>query len=121
MRLGIKIFLFTALLTGFISCGADKLKPQNVTSQLGLSSGQTCSCNSTYSPVCAGGIKNYENICLAQCHGDADLKVGHCVCSNELIVCGSDNLNHTECDAVGDVANNKYQITKFVPCNSTEI
>ena len=116
MKFVIKTFLIITVLTGLISCGADKLKSTATTNRLGLSGDQTCSCIASYSPVCAAG-KDYENNCLAQCYGALDIKAGHCDChTNTLNVCGSDGVDYSECDAIA----HNIQITKYIPCAAKE-
>ena len=120
MRLIFKIFLFATLLTGTISCGADRLKAKVTSDQSSLTGGQECGCSSSHSPVCGVDGKDYDNSCIAtQCFKTTIKNIGHCDCSsNPIKVCGSDGVDHTECEAVG---NPNYSIVKFVPCNATEL
>lgn len=102
----IKAFLFLIILTGFISCGADKFKPAKSSNEIAF--------NSTYSPVCAGGI-DFENIELAKNHGAINIIPGHCNCENATTrVCGSDGQDYLECDAKA----NNIEIIKYIPCAS---
>lgn len=119
MNLLIKLCLIAILSITLTSCGVDKLKlPIKASDKSNLNQGMACGCNSSYSPVCASDGNNYDNSCIAECKQVTVTKVGHCVCSNEMIVCGSDGQNHTECEAVNSTS---YQITKFIPCNATEL
>ncbi len=110
------LFLFTIILS---SCGADKLKPLVVSSQSNLNSnGASCSCTSVHSPVCGADNKNYNNSCIAQCFGTTVKKAGMCDCNaNGISVCGSDGLDHTQCEAEAQ----GISIVKFIPCAATEI
>ena len=112
-----KFIFFITLITMLASCGADKLKSTKTTDQLGLSAPLTCSCNSSYSPVCSKG-NDFENTCLAQCHGAVDITAGHCDCSqNAINVCGNDGLDHTECYA----REHNIEIIKYIPCAASGI
>lgn len=111
-----KLFSFTFLFFMISSCGADRLKKMTNTSNLS-NLGESCSCVASYSPVCGDNKDEFENSCLAQCHGARVITPGHCICSNTQIVCGIDNIEYTECEA----REANIEIKKFVPCGSSEL
>lgn len=116
MKLIIKIFVLLVVAQFFASCGADKLKNKTVTSQYGIGANGECSYTTAGPPVCGNDDKDYFNSAHAQCFTTVK-SIGHCQCSSTLMVCGSDGLDHTECEAV---ASTSYTIDKFIPCNATE-
>lgn len=71
-------------------------------------------CTSDYFPVCGQDLKDYSNACLAKCFGNLSYTTGQCTCSNELIVCGKDNQNYSECDA----KKNNVEIVSFSSCEN---
>ena len=104
MKFLIKIFLFSVFLSGFISCGADKLKPTKSSNEVAF--------NSAYSPVCAGGV-DFENIDMAKNQGAINIMPGHCHCENfTTLVCGNNGQDYSECDAKA----NNIEIIKYIPC-----
>lgn len=112
-----KLFSFTFLFFAIYSCGADQLKSKTVTNQLGISANKECSYTTAGPPVCGNDGADYFNKQHAECFTIVK-HVGHCQCSNTLMVCGSDSLDHTECEAVG---NPNYTIVKFIPCGASEL
>lgn len=101
----------------FSSCGKDQLKNKTITSTnntTSFSKSVSCMCTSDYFPVCGSDLKDYSNACLAKCFGNDTYSQGHCSCKNELIVCGVDNQNYTECDA----KKSKIEIASFTSCET---
>jgi len=100
-----------------ISCGQDKLNPNQVINQISKLN-SACNCSSSYSPVCGNG-QDFDNICIAtECHKATNVTTGHCDCKkNQVNVCGVDNFDHSECEAIA----NKIEIKKFIPCSAYEI
>lgn len=117
-----KIFIFSIFLSLLTSCGVDKLKSKNLatqTSALGQAD-QACSANSSYAPVCAkdshDNLADYDSADLAKCFNATVVKLGHCDCKASLtMVCGSDGVDYTECDAIAK----GIQIVKYIPCAAT--
>jgi hypothetical protein len=100
------------------SCGADKFKPQaSAAIKSSLNMPVTCGCNSTYSPVCGVDGRSYDNSCIAECKQIVVSKVGNCICSETLKVCGVDEIDYSECEA----DRQKIDIKKYVPCAAQEI
>ncbi|MDO9184115.1 MAG: Kazal-type serine protease inhibitor domain-containing protein [Bacteriovorax sp.] len=120
MNLKINLFFLVFFSFTTVSCGVDKTKitASSSSNNSSLTGDLTCDCITTSTPVCGVNGKNYLNSCVAECNEVVIAKEGHCVCSNELLVCGSDGQNHTECDAVSST---RYKIIKFTPCNSAEL
>jgi hypothetical protein len=102
----------------FVSCGADKMKYAPSTGSNALSAAQACGCNHLGPPVCGRDGRDYDNACIANCFGAVVAKTGHCNCaSNNIKVCGSDGLDHTECEALQDLS---ITIVKYIPCAAVE-
>ncbi len=116
----LSLFFLLLFLMTLGSCGADKLKGNATSSALGISSGQACGCNFSYSPVCGNDGRSYDNSCIAQCFSTTVKSAGHCVCSDSITVCGNDGQNYPECtaEATAKVVPG-FQITKYVPCANT--
>lgn len=112
----LKSLLLILLVLFFCSCGADKLKSKITTNQSGLTAGLECSYNSLGPPVCGVDGKNYINQAHAQCFNTAVGHLGHCVCSNDFLVCGSDGRDYSECEA----NLNHIEIVKYIPCSAVE-
>lgn len=112
----LKSLLFILLFTIFCSCGADKLKTKISTNQSGLTASGECSYTSLGPPVCGMDGKDYINQAHASCFKTAVNHAGHCVCSNDFLVCGSDGRDYTECEATL----NHVEIVKYIPCNAVE-
>ena len=116
MSISIRIILLLFLLFTLTSCGADKLKTKTVTNQFGITSNEECPFNTTGPPVCGLDLKNYLNKEHAVCAKTTVAHIGHCVCSDEVIVCGSDGVDYKECEA----QNQKIEIAKYIPCAAKE-
>jgi hypothetical protein len=112
----LKLFTFT-LIAFLTSCGADKLKTNLLRDQHEINSSKECSFISSGTPVCGADEKDYFNKDHAECFTTVK-HTGHCVCSTSFMVCGSDGLDHNECEAV---ENQQYKIVKYSPCKSTEL
>lgn len=109
--------LFFAI--GFLSsCGADKLNKSSAKNQLGISTAGECSFNTSGPLVCGKDGKEYLNQDQALCLSKEVDHIGHCQCSDTLMVCGSDGLDHTECEAIRSL---DYTIIKLVPCSTQEM
>lgn len=116
MKLLIKFISLFILLVLVASCGADKLKPKATTNQFGLNAGPECSFTSGGAPVCGMDGKDYINKERAECTTTVK-HVGHCQCLDTFMVCGSDGLDHNECEAR---SNTSITIIKYVPCAASE-
>lgn len=109
--------LFFLLLLLITSCGADRLNSSTAKSKSALSSASECSFTTDGPPVCGIDGKDYLNETHARCFTSVNW-IGHCKCSTDLIVCGSDGDDHNECEAINNLS---YSIVKFSPCASTPL
>ena len=112
MKRWLKHFLFIVLCIFASSCGADKINNKLVNNQSNLAINKECSFTSEGPLVCGTDGKEYINKAQAECFTTVS-HIGHCQCSTAVMVCGSDGIDHNECEAM---ANSNYTIIKLVPC-----
>lgn len=119
-----KVFLYVFTFLILSACGADHVSNTSSaslassTTSSSSSSSVSCLCTSDYAPVCAADQnKDYDNACLAKCFGSSNYKAGHCSCDNSRTVCGIDDKDYGECDAIA----NNITIKKYIPCGSTSL
>ena len=125
----IKYFLnLVALLSilAITSCGKDNMTVAKKPSSNGGTSeslvGKECGCDSTYMPVNGsnsyGATVNYDNICLANCHGLQNIAQGRFPCQGTLVCMDDKVTSLSECSAQAAIRNERFKaISKFQACN----
>ncbi|MBC7540125.1 MAG: hypothetical protein H7281_14975 [Bacteriovorax sp.] len=93
------------------------MNSNNIKNQSSLIANNECTSITTGLPVCGMNGVDYINKEHAECITSVK-HIGHCQCSNTLMVCGSDGFDHKECDAI---VNQNYSIVKFIPCAAQEM
>lgn len=106
-----------ATIVSISSCGADRLKTPVIQARNTLGANNECSYSSAGPAVCGEDGKDYLNSAHAECFTHVK-HIGHCQCSNTLMVCGSDGADHGECEAIASL---DYTIIKLVPCSAPEM
>jgi hypothetical protein len=110
-------YLLLLLIFLLSSCGADILKANSTVSQTSKQTQKECSFTSNGPAVCGVNGKNYLNKQHAECFTTVK-NIGACECGPNTIICGSDGVNHYECDAID---NKFYTIVKTSPCHAVEL
>lgn len=102
-----------------VSCGSDnQLSGKSSSSSSNSLTGAECGCNSTYLPVCGrnsltGTNQTYDNQCIASCFKASNIVQARCECEEDMMVCGVDGREHTECEA----RNFRIVIKNYGPCS----